>query len=87
MTGFEKYSDKVLLQVQANLLQGLDKVSTALSDGSFHTLGSKGEASPSQSGHTTIGFLAMVSLELAKRGLPSVAVSLNNVMEEVQSEL
>lgn len=85
-TSFERYTDEVLLKVHANLLQGIDRVSASLLDGSFKTLGPKGEASPSQSGHLSLAFLALVSLELAKRGLPSVAVDLDRCIREAPNE-
>lgn len=82
LTGFEQYTDATLLRTHANLLRGVDQVAASLQDGSFNTLGPKGEASPSQSGHLTLTFLALVSLELAKRDLPSVAVDLDRVIRE-----
>jgi hypothetical protein len=67
MTGFEQASTAALLVIRGNLLRGLDEVAASLEDNSFHIVGVKGEASPSQSGQTTLALLAGVDAELLER--------------------
>lgn len=82
MIGFERYSDETLLRTQENLLKGLTKVSESITDGTKDVVGPKGEAPPMQSGQLTLMLLKEVSLELAVRGLPSVAVDLDRMIRE-----
>lgn len=65
---FSKYDDKTLLTTRKNLLKGLDEVNKALAAGSFHKVGKKGEAPPSQSGQLTLILLVEIQEELASRG-------------------
>jgi hypothetical protein len=51
---FTSTKTKDLLALWKNLKGGLDKVSESLVDGTFNTVGPKGEAPPSQSGQTTL---------------------------------
>lgn len=67
MNGFETATAATLLAVRANLLSGLDRVAVSIADGSFETVGVKGAAPPSQSGHITLALLAGVEAELAAR--------------------
>jgi hypothetical protein len=53
--------------LRANLRRGLDVVAEHLAAGTFHTVGPKGAAPPSQSGHLTLALLAGVEAELAGR--------------------
>jgi len=66
---FTNTKTDVLLKTWKNLKKGLDKVSDSLEDGSFHTVGHKGAAPPSESGQTTLWFAMAVDQELTKRGV------------------
>jgi hypothetical protein len=55
------------LALWSNLKNGLDKVAESLNDNSFNTVGSNGEAPPSQSGQTTLWFALAVDQELTRR--------------------
>jgi len=57
-----------LLKTWNNLKKGLDEVSKSLENNSFHTVGPKGAAPPSQSGQLTLIFAKAVFAELDKRG-------------------
>jgi hypothetical protein len=57
-----------LLTIRENLLQGLEEVNQAIEAGSFHKVGNKGAAPPSQSGHVTLGLLMVIQEELSSRG-------------------
>jgi hypothetical protein len=67
--GFENTSTATLKIIRANLLLGLEKVAATIEDGSFHTVGPKGEAPPSQSGTLTLFLLQGIEAELEKRGI------------------
>jgi hypothetical protein len=67
---FSKTKTDTLLKTWKNLKKGLDEVDKCLQNGSFHTVGEKGAAPPSQSGQTTLWFSLAVSAELTKRGIP-----------------
>lgn len=67
--GFANASVDTLLATRAALLRGLDRVAAALDDGTFHTVGHKGQAPPAQSGHLTLILLDEVNAELAQRGV------------------
>lgn len=60
-------STEALLTVRGNLLRGLDRVAASIAAGTFHAVGDKGKAPPSQSGHTTLALLNLVETELAQR--------------------
>lgn len=64
---FTSTKTKDLLALWKNLKGGLDKVSESLVDGTFNTVGPKGEAPPSQSGQTTLWFAMAVDRELTSR--------------------
>lgn len=64
---FSKTDTKVLLKTWANLKKGLDAVNVIIKNGTFHTVGPKGAAPPSQAGHTTLWFALAVHQELTKR--------------------
>lgn len=66
---FSKTDTRVLLTTWNNLKSGLDKVDAATKNGTFNTVGPKGEAPPSQSGWTTQWFAKAVHAELHKRGI------------------
>lgn len=65
--GFADTPTAVLEAARDNLLRGLDLVAERLDEGTFHTVGHKGEAPPSQSGHLTRILLEGVEAELAQR--------------------
>ena len=67
VTGFETATTATLEIIRANLLGGLDRVAASLEDGTFHTVGPKGEAPPVESGRTTLALLEHVESELAAR--------------------
>lgn len=67
MTGFEQHPTDVLLTTRARLLKGLNRVAETIQDGTFHTVGHKGQAPPSQSGQLTRIFLEEIDAELARR--------------------
>lgn len=64
---FDSYSTDVLRTVRANLRAGLDKVTGHFDAGTFHTVGDKGKAPPSQSGQITLALLRQVDAELDRR--------------------
>lgn len=66
---FTNTPTKDLLAVWKKLKGGLDKVSDSLEKGTFHKVGPKGEAPPSQSGQTTLWFAVAVDNELTRRGV------------------
>jgi hypothetical protein len=67
VNGFTNATDEVLHVTRRRLLQGLELVAEHVAAGTFHTIGPKGEAPPSQSGHLTRIFLEEVDKELARR--------------------
>jgi hypothetical protein len=67
VSGFEHYDTATLKVVRGNLLAGLDLVAASLCDDTFHTVGPKGSAPPSQSGNLTLALLVGVEAELATR--------------------
>lgn len=68
MSGFESATSQTLVVIRANLVGGLDKIAATLADGSFHTVGAKGAAPPSQSGQITLALLTQIDAELSRRG-------------------
>ena len=73
MTGFEQASAEPLATIRGNLLAGLDAVAATIKDGTFTTVGHRGAAPPSQSGHLTLLLLESVEAELTRRGASSGA--------------
>lgn len=71
---FNQYSDETLLSTRSSLLDGLEKVGQRLADGTFHVVGQKGAAPPSQSGQLTLALLVEVNAVLVNRGFPTVFV-------------
>lgn len=69
-----KYSDETLLSTRSSLLAGLELVGAHISAGTFHKVGEKGKAPPSQSGQITLALLVEVNAELVARGYPTVFV-------------
>ena len=69
MTGFAAADTATLTTIRTNLLAGLDQVAASIQAGTFHTVGPKGSAPPSQSGHLTMALLNGVNAELARRNL------------------
>ncbi|PZG16478.1 hypothetical protein C1I95_17370 [Micromonospora craterilacus] len=67
MNGFEGASTETLNTIATNLRRGLDVVADRLAAGTFHQVGPKGAAPPSQSGQLTLALLAGVEAELASR--------------------
>lgn len=67
MSGFASASTPTLEVIRANLISGLDRVAATLADGSFHAVGEKGAAPPSQSGQTTLALLTEIDAELSRR--------------------
>ncbi len=67
MTGFERASTKTLRVIQGNLRRGLDEIAQRIADGTFHTIGTKGAAPPSQAGQLTLALLDGVDDELSRR--------------------
>lgn len=68
---WKRYSDEVLLTTRNSLLAGLETVGQRIADGTFHDVGEKGKAPPSQSGHLTLVLLVEVNAELVNRGFPT----------------
>ena len=71
---FKTYSDSVLLSTRNSLLEGLELVGERISAGTFHKVGPKGQAPPSQSGQLTLALLVEVNAVLVERGYPTVFV-------------
>lgn len=67
MDGFEQATTATLQTIRGNLLLGLDRVAASLEDGTFRTVGPKGEAPPAESGQTTLALLEQVDQVLAGR--------------------
>jgi len=67
-SSFSQYTTETLLTTRKNLLQGLEKISETIEAGSFHTVGPKGAAPPSQAGQLTLALLLLVQEELGSRG-------------------
>lgn len=67
---FSSKNTEVLLKIRKNLLSGLDEVAKSILKETFNTPGEKGAASPSQSGHLTLGLLLAVQNVLTERGYP-----------------
>jgi hypothetical protein len=65
---FSKYETETLLTIRESLLQGLERVNKTIEAGSFHVVGPKGEAPPSQAGQTTLALLLALQQELDSRG-------------------
>lgn len=72
--GVERASDETLLAIRSNLLQGLDLIAASLKAGTFHKVGKKGAAPPSQAGQLTLGMLVSVNNELVARGHRTIFV-------------
>lgn len=66
---FTATKTETLLATWNNLKKGLDKVNQTIENGTFHTVGNKGAAPPSQAGQTTLWFALAVDAELTKRGI------------------
>lgn len=71
---FTHYSTETLVSTRNSLLKGLDRVAETITAGTFHKVGSKGQAPPSQSGQLTLMLLVEINHELVGRGLPTVFV-------------
>lgn len=67
MSGFEGTSTETLTVIAGNLRRGLDVVADRIAAGTFHTVGAKGAAPPSQSGQVTLALLDGIQAELAHR--------------------
>jgi hypothetical protein len=65
--GWADETPETLLAIRANLLRGLELVAEHVNAGTFHRIGPKGEAPPSQSGHLTRIFLESIDAELSRR--------------------
>lgn len=68
---WKKYNDSTLLSTRNSLLEGLERVGDSISAGTFHKVGPKGQAPPSQSGQMTLALLVEVNAELVNRGFPT----------------
>ena len=68
MSGFGQYDIATLETIRDNLLRGIEQVGKAIDNGTFHRVGSKGEAPPSQSGQLTLILLTAIEEELESRG-------------------
>lgn len=64
---FSKTPTPVLLKTWKNLKGGLDEIDKTVKNGTFHKVGHKGAAPPSQSGQMTLWFALAVDHELTKR--------------------
>lgn len=73
-SGLERVSAETLLAIRSNLLQGLDLIAASLKNGTFHKVGKKGMAPPSQAGQLTLGMLVSVNNELVSRGHRTIFV-------------
>lgn len=71
MSGFEGTSTETLTVIADNLRRGLDVIAGRLAAGTFHTVGVKGAAPPSQSGQLTLALLDGITAELAHRSAPT----------------
>lgn len=67
VTGFEQAPTETLTVIAGNLRSGLAVVADRIAAGTFHTVGAKGSAPPSQSGQLTLALLDGVQAELARR--------------------
>ncbi len=65
---FSSIPTPTLLKTWENLKGGLDKIAKTIENGTFHKVGTKGAAPPSQAGQTTLWFALAVHAELEKRG-------------------
>jgi len=72
VSGFAAADTAALSTIRTNLLAGLDLVAASIADGSFHTVGPKGSAPPSESGQLTLALLNGVDAELERRETPCV---------------
>lgn len=61
------FAAETLTVIRGNLLAGLERVADEVAAGTFHDVGPKGAAPPSQSGHLTLALLEGVEAELADR--------------------
>ncbi len=68
MDGFEQATTETLKLIHANLLRGLETVAETIDKGTFHTVGHKGSAPPSQSGTLTLALLHGIEAVLESRG-------------------
>lgn len=66
---FTNTSDDTLLKIWKNLKGGLNEVNKTIQNGTFHKVGTKGAAPPSQAGQTTLWFAMAVDNELTRRGV------------------
>jgi hypothetical protein len=67
VSGFDRCDTDTLHVVRGSLLAGLDKVAASIDAGTFHDVGPKGAAPPSQSGNLTLALLVGVNQELDRR--------------------
>ncbi len=65
---FSSIPTPTLLKTWDNLRKGLDEIAKTIDNNTFHTVGTKGAAPPSQAGQTTLWFAMAVFAELDKRG-------------------
>lgn len=68
MGGFQNHDIATLETIRDNLKRGLTEVAHTIDNGTFHTVGPKGEAPPSQSGQLTLTLLMAIEEELESRG-------------------
>lgn len=66
--GLAAASDRTLLQVRQNLLDGLDRVAESIDNGTLDRVGRGGQAPPRESGGLTLTLLRAVEDELELRG-------------------
>lgn len=66
---FSSIPTPTLLATWENLRKGLDEVNKSLQNGTFHKVGPKGAAPPSQSGQLTLAFALAVHAELSRRNI------------------
>jgi hypothetical protein len=67
VTGIQAASTATLETIRGNLLQGLDLIADHIAAGTFHDVGAKGKAPPSQSGQITLWLYYAVTAELVSR--------------------
>lgn len=67
MDGFANADTATLRTIRGNLLAGLTLVAGTIEAGTFHAVGPKGAAPPSQAGHLTLALLYGVNAELERR--------------------
>lgn len=70
--GLAAASDRTLLQVRQNLLDGLDRVAESIDNGTFDRVGRGGQAPPRESGGLTLALLRAVDRRLGNLGYDRV---------------